>query len=196
MRGSCKSRRDALMIRRNVYRKRINDLRKPMLFVLTALTVPATAGATQLDIKTGQWEMTESVHMQGFVFPPEELAKLPPEARAQIEGAMQSAQQPHTNKSCMTEEKLRRGFDLGDQTHGQCHQDVVNLSSTSMEVRGVCKARDGVSSLHAVFTAVNRDTIHGQIDADRAGGAGPQHFTVTIDGRWLGPTCDGSEANH
>jgi hypothetical protein len=31
------------------------------------------------------------------------------------------------------------------------------------------------------------------IDVDRVGGHGPQHITVSLTGKWLGPDCDGKE---
>jgi hypothetical protein len=162
--------------------------------VISTLAAPALAAAEQLDVKTGQWQMTASVHMDGPIIPPEALAHLPPDARARIEGALQSAQQPHTNRSCMTEDKLQHGFDLDQSTHGHCHQQLLNLSSHAMEVRGVCEAPDGASTMHATITAVDRETIQGVIDVNRDAARGPTHITVSLAGKWLGPDCHGKES--
>ena len=88
------------------------------------------------------------------------------------------------------------GFDLDKQTHGNCHKELVNVSSDSMEMREVCTMRDASSTVHAMFSAANRETIHGTIDVDRQGGLGPTHMTVQIDGKWLSSACDGSEDKH
>ena len=163
------------------------------MFTLTLLGSPAIARAQQLDVKTGQWEMTATMHLDGPIIPPEALAHLPPEVRARIAGALQTAQQPHTSRTCMTEEKLRRGFDLDQRSHGTCHQELLNVTSHAMELRGVCQTPDGSSNMHATMTAIDRSTIQGLIDVDRVGGHGPQHITVALTGKWQGPTCEGKE---
>ena len=61
------------------------------LLALTLLiAAPALAG--ELAANTGLWEMTSSVQMQGALLSPEMLAQLPPQARAQVEASLQSAQ--------------------------------------------------------------------------------------------------------
>jgi hypothetical protein len=165
------------------------------VWTFSLLALPAAARAEQLDVKTGQWEMTATVHLDGPIIPPEALANLPPQVRAQIDGALQSAQRPHTNRSCITEDKLRRGLDLDKATHGDCHQDLVDLTGRVMEMRGVCQTPDGSSTMHATITAVDRDTLQGLIDVDRAGGSGPRHIRVALSGKWLGPNCDGHEGH-
>ncbi len=69
-------------------------MRSPNLFLpiacLMALAAaPATAQATQLDVKTGLWEMTSTIQMHGPVIPPEALAQMPPAMRDKMTAMIQ-----------------------------------------------------------------------------------------------------------
>ncbi len=152
------------------------------------------AQATQLDVKPGQWEMTTVIHMDGGLnIPPEALARMPPAAQAQMKAMLNSMAQPQISKSCITEEELKRGFNLNHKMDAKCHQTTVNLSSSAMEIGETCAYGDGSATMHGKFEAVDRATLHGSVEVDRASTKGPKHMVVQFDGRWLGAACDGTE---
>jgi hypothetical protein len=158
------------------------------LFALPLLsTTPALAG--ELAANTGLWEMTSQVQMQGALLSPEMLAQIPPEARAQIEASMHSAQQPHTRRMCLTEEKLRRGFRFDQQRSGQCEQQVVSETSTLLEMRGVCHQETGDATMHARITLTGRDQMTGSFDMDSKSIVGPHHISGQISGKWISADC-------
>lgn len=159
-----------------------------VLFALPLLTAaPALAG--ELAANTGLWEMTSSVQMQGALLSPEMLAQLPPQAQAQIEASLRSAQQPHTRRICLTEEKLRRGFRFDQQRSDQCVQQVVSETSTLLEMRGVCHQETGDATMHARIALTGRDQMTGTFDMDSKSIVGPHHISGQISGRWISTDC-------
>ncbi|MEJ0046585.1 MAG: DUF3617 domain-containing protein [Rhodospirillales bacterium] len=159
-----------------------------VLFALPLLAAPP-AIAGELAATTGLWEMTSTVHMQGQFLSPETLARIPPQARAQIEASMQSIQQPHSHQTCLTAEKLRRGFRFDEHRHGECQQQVVNETSTVMEMSAVCHEGGADANMHAKFTLAGPQHMVGTFDMDRNGAEGPQHITGQITGKWLAADC-------
>jgi hypothetical protein len=159
-----------------------------VLFALPLLTAaPALAG--ELAANTGLWEMTSSVQMQGALLSPEMLAQLPPQARAQIEASLQSAQKPHTRQMCLTAEKLRRGFRFDQQRNGQCEQQVVSETSTLLEMRGVCHQDTGDATMHARIALTGRNQMAGTFDMDSHSPVGPHHISGQISGHWISADC-------
>jgi len=159
-----------------------------VLFALPLLTAaPALAG--ELAANTGLWEMTSSVQMQGALLSPEMLAQLPPQAQAQIEASLRSAQQPHTRRICLTEEKLRRGFRFDQQRSDQCEQQVVSETSTLVEMRGVCHQETGDATMHARIALTGRDQMTGTFDMDSKSIVGPHHISGQISGKWISTDC-------
>jgi hypothetical protein len=161
-----------------------------------ASAVAPAAMASQLDIKPGQWQMTTVMHMEGLTIPPEVLARMPPQAQAQVQAMMQSMTQPHTAKSCITDAELQRGFNLNHKMGAKCHQTLANLSSSAMEVSAECQYDSGTSTMDAKFAAVDSSTLQGTVEVNRVSDKGPKHMTVQIDGKWLGAACDGTEESH
>src|SRR5208282_2753443 len=98
--------------------------------------------------------------------PPEVLANMPPERRAQAEammqGAMARASEPQVMRNCVTEEQLRRGLNL-DETHNpSCQPTVVSNSTRQLVVHEECAgARPMVGDFR--FAAVDRETMKGDI---------------------------------
>jgi hypothetical protein len=164
-------------------------MRAPIPLVLAIATMPSAALATQLDVKTGLWEMTSQMQVQGLVIPPETLARMPPDMRDKMTAVMQGLKQPHTHKSCLTQEKLEKGFEIDAKTKGRCHRDVETITPNELEFRATCKYEDHQSDMQAHFTASDRETMAGKVDIKRTGGKGPSEVHVQIEGKWLGADC-------
>ena len=166
-------------------------MRTPLLLLLAAPIVTTTAAhATELNARLGAWEMTTQLHMDGPVLSPEMLAQMPPQARAQVEAALGGAQKPHTNRTCMTEEKLKHGFNLNQGHENQCQQQVINSSATLMEISGTCQEQSGTVTMHARIALLSPEQMEGKFDMDRPAAAeGPRHMTGQITGHWLSTDC-------
>ena len=83
---------------------------------------------------------------------------LAPAAQAQMKAMLNSMAQPQISKSCITEEELKRGFNLNHKMDAKCHQTTVNLSSSAMEIGETCAYGDGSATMHGKFEAVDRAT--------------------------------------
>ena len=185
------------MARRHQVRTR--PVRTTPLFMLAillaalALAIPTLAWAGQLDVKTGSWEMTSRMQMQGAMMNPGMMANIPPEARAQVEAAMGAMNKPHTRRQCITAEQLQRGFDMIEGHDSGCHHQVISATSDSMEVRGSCASDGTKSTMHGVFHAANRESFAGTIDMDTVSEDGPHHATLAMTGKFLGPDCTAAD---
>jgi hypothetical protein len=165
---------------------------RPFVQFAMLLAVTAPAAAEPLAVKTGLWEMSIHIHIQGPLLSPETLAKIPPALRAQIEAATGAITQPRTTKTCLTEEKLRRGFDFQGH-HNKCDPHIISQTSTSMEVEATCNETSGTSHMRAHFIADDRETMHGGFTVDRVAAEGPKHVDAEVSARFLAPICAGAE---
>jgi len=85
------------------------------------------------NIKTGLWEITELTSMTGIppmpAIPPEALANMTPEQRAQVEARMKDSfgggPKTTTRKYCVTKEKLEKDTVFGDNRN-ECTRTVMN----------------------------------------------------------------------
>lgn len=156
-------------------------------------TFTPAALADSLNAKLGAWEMTSTSTTSGTLIPPDTLAQMPPERRAQVEAAMKARSgKPHsfTTKECLTKEDLDLNRILKDEDEDeglQCTTKVMSKSSSKLVMERTCPA-PRASTTHSSFEAKSPDTIAGSIDMIRAG-AGKVH--VDIKGRWLGASCAG-----
>lgn len=148
------------------------------------------AAAEMLAARTGAWDMTTVVHFDGPLLSPEMLARLPPQARAQIEASLAgNLTKPHHHRTCLTQEQLERGFHFGEGRGGQCAEQVVHASSSQIEMTGLCHERDGDMTLHAVISMDGPTSMAGHFELNRAAGEGPKHVTGEVTGTWAAAAC-------
>lgn len=119
---------------------------KKILFAIV-LACPAAVWCQDIkpvDIKPGLWENTTTSEISGVTMPtmpqltPEQLAQMPPAARARLEAMKGGAGAPrtNTNKVCISRETLTRPlFDNGDKA---CDYKLVNSSSTHQQIHVEC----------------------------------------------------------
>src|SRR5690242_3115927 len=96
-----------------------------------------------MDVKPGLWETTVSTQMTGMPpIPPEALARLTPEQRAQMEAVLKqrSGQGPRatTSKSCVTKDDLNKPLSFNDTVKQSCKSTIIRSSSSEQEVRLDC----------------------------------------------------------
>src|SRR5262249_50766038 len=160
----------------------------------------ATIGAVSLshaadpafNVKPGLWEVTTAGNLSGAPpIPPEALAKMTPEQRAQMEAAMQAAmsrnKQPRTSKSCITQQQLDKGPTFGPHDKS-CTQTVVSRTPSLIETRVECTGERKMSGTFR-FQAQSREAIHGDMSMAMSGGGNTMNSKYTLDGKWLGADC-------
>jgi hypothetical protein len=161
--------------------------------LLLAGSAPGQAENAKLDVKPGLWQVDSTGQTTGTpTIPPELLANLPPEKRAQAEAAMRAAMAraaaPRTDKSCITEKELQQGLDLGEGQDRSCKRSVVSNTSRLLVLHEVCGGkRPMVGDMR--FEAVNRETMTGQISLVIGSGTDTTNMTRNLQGKWLGSDC-------
>jgi Protein of unknown function (DUF3617) len=161
------------------------------------LTLPSDAVAESLNAKLGAWEITSTSTSSGTLIPPDVLATMPPERRAQIEASMKARSgkpQSFTTKECLTKEDLdlNRVIKEGEEEEEeglQCTTKVISRSASKLVMERTCPA-PRPSTSHSTFEAKTPESLTGNIDITRPG-SGKVH--VDIKGRWLGASCAGIE---
>jgi hypothetical protein len=149
-------------------------------------------GAT-LDVKTGLWEMSSSGETSGMPpIPPEALAQMSPEQRAQVQArmaaAMERSNKPDVTRSCITDKTLQRGLDFNEQERPNCKRTTISSTSSQIDVRMECTGEQKMNGTFH-FEAVDRQTIHGNINMVVSSGANAMTIKRTMQGKWLGNDC-------
>lgn len=156
-----------------------------------AICVPASAAT--LDVAPGLWEMTSVGKASGMPpIPPEALAHMTPEQRAKMQAAMAEAMgragQPQVTRSCLTENMLKRGFDLGESNRENCKETTLNSNPRSFDANMVCVGREhSTGNLH--IEAIDRHTVSGNFDFTASDGTNTMTMKRTIQGKWLASNC-------
>jgi hypothetical protein len=154
---------------------------------LFALAMAAAQGAERLAAKTGEWEMTVTTKVDGSVIPPDLLAKIPPDKRAQLEQAIAARAganaKPRVTRTCMTEADLEKGaFTPPDSS---CKVTTISRTPTHQEMSVECE-RDGRKSTgHMTIDATSNEHIKGLMEMLVGGGK----VVADFSGTWLGSTC-------
>jgi hypothetical protein len=174
--------------------------------VPTAFVGPASIWAQDIkpiDIKPGLWENTVTTQMSGMNMPsmppisPDQLAKMPPEARARVEAMMKGgagAPQTSTNKSCITKENLSKAiFDNGDKS---CTYKLLNSSSSSQKIHVDCTRGNTKTSGDLSFDRVDNEHLKGNVDLKTTGdastnGSAGQNMTIkmTFSNKFVSSDC-------
>lgn len=119
---------------------------------LLAGAICSAAFADALNVKPGLWETTVSSPggssaMGAGGIPPEALARMTPEQRAQVEAVMrargggsggQSGSQATVTKSCLTQDQLSRPLTFGQDNNGACKISLVTSSRARQEMSVTC----------------------------------------------------------
>jgi hypothetical protein len=177
-----------------------------MRIFVTGATVSAAIGAsvgwalpglaaseTPLAVTPGLWEMTSQTETSGAPpVPPDATAGMTPEQKAKFEAAMQAMiakqTQPHTVKTCVTAERLKRGF-TGDDKHKDCQTTVVDSTSKVLDVKIACTGGDQPSTGTIHYEAVDAKTVVGKVDMNIGRGGKSMEVRNDIHGKWLAADC-------
>lgn len=165
--------------------------------ILFALPMASWA-ADVLDVKPGLWEQTMTMEMSGMPampqLTPEQLAQMPPAARARIEGMMGGAPQTIATKVCQTKESLADARAYAQQQNS-CTTKMTSMTANKVEYHTECSGRftgsgdfvvERVDSEHTKTTGA----LKGMSSLGKKGGAEqPISQKMTITGKWLSPDC-------
>jgi hypothetical protein len=169
----------------------------PLTIALAFATlVSLGARADQLNIKTGEWEMTTVGLTTGMPIPEEKLSKMSPEQRARLEQIMQAHSgkpSAHVRNTCVTKEKLAKSNIIKDDAPEGCTKKVIANSPTKVVVERTCAApQESVSTIS--IEAPTPESVLVNVDRMQGGAQGKVH--ISIQGRWLGASCSaGTEAD-
>ena len=167
-----------------------------VLIILCSFAMWAADKIVPPDIKTGLWEITETHNMTGMpptpAIPPEALAQMTPEQRAQLEaqmkGSLGGGQKSTTRKYCVTKEKLEKDSVFGDDRK-ECTRTVLNSSSTSTEVKIQCKEKDMTSDGTFKFVALTPESVKGTMRMVMTGEGRTMNMNLDFLSKYLGSSC-------
>jgi hypothetical protein len=167
--------------------------RVAIVFLLLACAAVWAADTVPLDVKTGQWEGTNTSATTGAPpIPPEVLSRMSPEQRAKMEENIKAMGAPRTTttKSCVTKEQIAKAFDMGQQQKS-CTRTVVTSSATKQEIHIECSTDKMKSTGTLRVEALNSESVKGSMQMTMTG-AGNNAMTMnsTFTAKWLGPTCE------
>jgi hypothetical protein len=173
----------------------------PQLLALVVLVLAGAPEAQAQKIRPGLWENTVSMKSSdgrmeaAMAQMQEQLARMPPEQRAQVEAMMArqgvglGAGKPNTVRSCISPEMAARDqFDTGD---GRCKSTGHTRSGNVVRFKFVCQADqqgasgDGEGEFTLVSETENRGKM--RINATRQGQTMRMEMDTTS--RWLGADC-------
>jgi len=147
-----------------------------------------------MDVALGLWEVTATGDLSGAPpIPDSVLARLTPEQQAKMQEMMAKRSQPSKYRSCMTPEKLGKGFekDAGEQAASKCTTTVATNTSTEYQAEKQCKADSGMSYAAGIhFNLASKHQATGTVDVvltQANGKVTTMHHT--IDAQWLGADC-------
>jgi hypothetical protein len=162
-----------------------------VLSVLGCCWLCAADGFKPLDVKLGLWETTNTFQMSGMPqinLPPDALARMTPEQRAQVEQMMKGNARTTTTKSCMTREKMNRSEMFGADRK-ECTRTVVSSSGNKMEVRMACTTDGGKMTGTFRVEAANSETVKGSMQMTSTGSDHTMNMNSNFTSRWLGADC-------
>jgi hypothetical protein len=157
-----------------------------------SLAVRSLSAPLALHVNVGLWQITSSSVTSGMPpMPPEVLAHIPPERRAQAMASMRAGMgsQTHTMQNCVTQKELDRPFrPMTSPPDTKCTETLASASSTMQDVRYTCTGKHPMDGRFQ-FQAPSPGTIKGQMTMNIGTGSQAMHINSSISGRWLGASC-------
>ena len=169
-------------------------MRKSLIaIVLLSSPIWAADSFQPLNVKTGLWESTSTVTVNGQIGLPEDmLSKLTPEQRARYEARMQAnaggRTTTHTNQSCLTPEKLNHGTLFDDKEMG-CRQTVLNSNSSKLELHVVCQNNDMSAQGTLQIEALNSESVKGSGTMSITSQSHTMNSKTSLTAKWVGASC-------
>jgi hypothetical protein len=175
-----------------------------MLCPLAALTAQEIR---PFDAKPGLWESTMTMEISGMPampampqLTPDQLAKLPPAARQQMESMMNGrggAPRTITSKSCTTREEINKGMAFSDRNQANCTRKIVSSSSSKVELHVECAPDKTNMTVVSDVTVERLDAEHVKVTGTSKstgtgagnGAARTMDTKFTVASKWLSSDC-------
>ncbi len=166
------------------------------LIILCSSALWAADKVVPPNIRIGLWEITETHNMTGMpampAIPPEALANMTPEQRAQMEARMKDSfgggPRATTRKYCVTKEKLEKDSVFGDDRK-ECTRTVLSSSSRSTEVKIQCKEKEMTSDGTFKFEALTPESVKGTVRMVMTGEGRTMNMNFDFVSKYLGASC-------
>jgi hypothetical protein len=167
----------------------------PLPALLFATLIGTTAHAQKA--APGLWEHTMQMKSQsgqieaGLAQMREELARMPPEQRQQMEQMMAQrglgiSPAGTAARVCITPEQAAR--DQMPQPDGRCSQQSVQRSGNVLKIKFVCSG-DPPARGEGEYTFSSDKAFSGRMQVDTVVQGKPEQMTMTSSSRWLGADC-------
>jgi hypothetical protein len=176
---------------------------KTAFFFSVALLCPLSAWAADdirpFDAKPGLWETTSTMEMQGMPampampqIPPEQLAKMSPQQRAQVEAMMKAgagagAPRTTTSKSCLTKESLKQALTMSQNEN--CTHKVIASSSSMQTIHMECTQGKVTSGGDLMIERIDAEHARGNMAMKSAGGDQAVNMKMTFTTKWISSDC-------
>ncbi len=159
-----------------------------------AIALPLLA-AERLAVRTGLWENTVTMQITGVTLPAEQLQRMDPGQRAQIEQLMKQMgvgePRVETDQSCINEEDLdgRTFRQSMEQAGDQCKVTEVSATSRRQEYTFQCAAEGATTEGRMVIDVVSDTRVRGTMEAAVAQG----RMDMKFDATWKAAACGNVE---
>jgi hypothetical protein len=166
---------------------------KILFFAVLPLLLVAADKLTPLNAKLGLWEMATTMQLGGVPpIPPETLAKMTPDQRAQVEAMFKSKMgqgaAPRVTQSCVTQEKLDKAVFSEDKK--SCQRTVVNSTSKLIEFHEECTEPDGSKrTADGKFELSGDSSMKGTMLGKAINKGRTMDINVNISGKWISADC-------
>ena len=132
---------------------------------LAVVVVLAANNVQPLNVKTGLWQVTMTMTIQGM-----------------------GAPRTHTYKSCVKKENLGQ-YPFADRENN-CKYTVQSSTSSHMDVSGSCLPNEGgKADFRIQLEAIDSENVKGTGQLTLAGPQGAMHGDYSGKGKWIGATC-------
>jgi hypothetical protein len=149
------------------------------------------------DVKPGLWENTATTQISGIAMPtltPEQLAQMPPQARARIEAMTNGSPQTQVKKSCVTSEQLNRP--MFDNVDKSCSYKLTSSSASSQAIHVECSRGNTKTTGDLALTRIDSEHMKGDMvmkatgDRSTKGSVGESmNIKMTFSGKFLSSDC-------
>jgi len=160
--------------------------------IAAGLAAPAFA-AELPNVKLGLWEMTWSAQTNGKM-PSVDLSKVPAAQQAMAQSMMKNAMaqmgKPHSFKTCIGEEQLKKGASFDYNKDPSCTTSVLKSSSSELQAKQVCTGKHP-RTVSFDYKATTPESVSGSTHVDMTGdsAAGGMAVDSKMSGKWLGGDC-------
>jgi hypothetical protein len=138
------------------------------------------------ELDLGLWQWTTTLTTVPTV-PPARLAGMSPANRAIVEAHLHDAAVPQSYTSCLTEEKLRKGFNISNRIRHPCEHQIIVSSPTRYEEQNTCHNPIlGQIGMHITMAVVNRRSITGTLEVTHASATA---LISNLSGTWMKASC-------